>query len=196
MATRSRSFRSGTTTVNVNVPRSRASSTRRRSSRGSSRAGGGRTVQQVAGTTSRRSDNTPLYAGAAALGAAALYLLWPRGASAAPEIGPGPGPIVGPGPVAFPQQGATPGYAGPGTYRVTAPRGLKIRSAPNQSGVILSGPGSQESPSGQYWPPGSAFQIAEVVGNGWVRVTAPVAGFTCLSCPEGEAGAPFLVRTA
>lgn len=188
MATRSRSFRSGTTTVNVNVPRSRASSTRRRSSRGSSRTGGGRTLQQVASTSSRRSDNTPLYAGAAALGAAALYLLWPRGASAAPEIGPGP--------VAFPQQGTTLGYAGPGTYSVTAPAGLKIRSAPNTSGAILSGPGSQQSPSGQYWPPGSAFQIAKPVANGWVRVTAPVAGFTCLSCPEGGSGAPFLARTA
>ena len=194
MATTRRTFRSGTTTVNVNVPRSSASSTRRRPST----AGRPRTVKQVASLSSRRSDNTPLYVGAAALGAAALYLLWPgggEGTARADDVTPLPPSPVTPG--VFPQQGSTLGYAGPGSYRVTAQSGLKIRSAPNTGGTMLSGPGSQVSGAGEpYWPTGSAFQIAEVASNGWVRVTSPVNGFTCLSCAEGGSGAPFAVRTA
>ena len=155
---RSRTIRSGSTTVNVNVPRSRGAS-RQRSSM--TRAKSGRTLSQVLGT--KRGDNTPLYVGGAALAAGALYLLWPRDAGAAES--------------AYSQvQGASIGYAGPGRYRVTAPSGLNIRPAPNQGG------------EGALMPFGTTLDVVGDAGNGWLQVSSPIAGFMCASCPQAPGG--------
>lgn len=175
MASSSRTYRSGTTTVNVNVPRSRGSSTRRRPSSSTTRTSSTRTLRQVAGTTSKRGDNTPLLVGGAALAAAGLYLLWPRSASAAE-----PGTVQA---NTFPQvQGASLGYAGPGRYRTTAPSGLNIRPAPNTGGESLA-----------LIPPGTTLDVVGDAGNGWIQVSSPVAGFMCVSCPQAPGG-PWLTR--
>ena len=163
MATTRRTFRSGTTTVNVNVPRSRAGSTRRRP------ASSGRTVKQVAALSSRRSDNTPLYVGAAALAATALYLLWPgggEGTARADDIIPGTPPRV------FPQvPGASVGFAGPGVYRYMGTDGLNIRSAAQANAPLLGTA-----------PRGSVVQVIADAGNGWFQVSPQ--GYMCASCTE------------
>ena len=171
MASSSRTYRSGSTTVNVNVPRSRGASTRRRPS-STTRTSSSRTLSQVAGTSKRR-DNTPLLVGGAALAAAGLFLLWPRTAGAA-EPGGGRG---------YPQvQGASLGYAGPGRYRTTAPSGLNIRPAPNPGGESLA-----------LIPLGTTLDVVGDAGNGWLQVSSPVAGFMCVSCEQAPGG-PWLAR--
>lgn len=187
MATRSRSFRSGITTVNVNVPRTR-STTRRAKSRGTARPSKVRTIRQVAATPSRRSDNTPLYVGATALAAGALYLLWPREAPAAPRE-PIPNQIPGtvPGPTFQQIAGASVGYAGPGMYRYVGTEGLNIRPAPLAGGTPLA-----------TVPPGTVVQVTGDAGNGWLQVSTPVGGFMCASCADLRTdrgpGGTWLVR--
>ena len=171
MASSSRTFRSGSTTVNVNVPRSRGSSTRRRPS-STTRTSSSRTLSQVAGT-SRRSDNTPYVVGGVVLAATGLYLLWPRTAGAAEPVQPGGYPQV---------PGASVGYAGPGRYRTTAPSGLNIRPAPNPGGESLA-----------LIPLGTTLDVVGDAGNGWLQVSSPVAGFMCVSCAQAPGG-PWLVR--
>ena len=171
MASSSRTYRSGSTTVNVNVPRSRGASTRRRPS-STTRTSSSRTLSQVTGTSKRR-DNTPLLVGGAALAAAGLYLLWPRDAGAAEPVRPGSYPQV---------QGASLGYAGPGRYRTTAPSGLNIRPAPNPGGESLA-----------LIPLGTTLDVVGDAGNGWLQVSSPVAGFMCVSCAQAPGG-PWLAR--
>lgn len=80
-------------------------------------------------------------------------------------------------------------YKGPGTYRVTAPNGLSIRSVANAAASLL----------GRY-PRGTLFEVVDSVEQnaatpaGWVQVASPANGFACMSCKEGGAGAPFLQK--
>ena len=204
--TRSRStrYRPTSTTVNVTVPRPRSSSTRRRPS--TTRSSTTRTLREVY-TPSRGGDgNTALLVGGAALAAGALYLLWPRAASAAlpPVPGPGqpggppgvpgmpgapgvpgaPGPSVPMNP-AFPQDPRGPaGFAGAGTYRITAPSGLNVRPQPNTS-----------QPTITTLPVGTTVEVISGMANGWVQISTPTPGYLCMSCVDAPGG-PWLVREA
>ena len=202
--TRSRStrYRPTSTTVNVTIPRTRSTSARRRIP---ARAGT-RTLREVY-TPSRGGDgNTALLVGGAALAAGALYLLWPRAASAAlpPVPGPGqpggppglpgtpgvpgvpgaPGPSVPMNP-AFPQDPRGPaGFAGAGTYRITAPSGLNVRPQPNTS-----------QPTITTLPLGTSVEVVSGLANGWVQISTPTPGYLCMSCVDAPGG-PWLVREA
>lgn len=198
---RSRTYRPTSTTVNVTVPRSRSSSGRRTSTT--------RTLREVYTPSTRgRDSNTPLLIGGAALAAGALYLLWPRAASAALPPVPGPGQPGGPPGVpgmpgtpgapgtpgipgsvpmnpAFPQDPRGPtGFAGPGTYRITAPSGLNLRPQPNTS-----------QPTITTLPPGTMVEVIAAMANGWVQVSTPQPGYLCMSCADAPGG-PWLVREA
>ena len=182
------SRRTGATTINVNVPRSRARAAPKRTVTT-------RTLREV--YTPKR-DNTALAVGAAALAAGAAILFWPRDAPAAPRIDPGampgtiPGPVQEPGPVpmnpAFPQVPNAPlGYAGPGSYRVVAPSGLNVRIQPNANDTT--------NPVLQTLTPGTTVDVTAATPNGWAQISTPRSGYVCLSCAEAPGG-PWLVRQA
>lgn len=177
------SRRTGATTINVNVPRTRSRAAPRRTSTT-------RTLRQV---YTPKKDNTALVVGAAALAVGAAVLLWPRGASAAlppvPDPGQPGGPPVGPGTVpmnpAFPQvPGGPAGYAGPGTYRVTAPSGLNVRPQPNTSQATITTLST-----------GTAVEVVAALASGWVQISTPQPGYLCMSCADAPGG-PWLVREA
>lgn len=206
MATRTRTFRSAGTTVNVTVPRARGT-TRRRGRSTRARTGPTRTsttttrtLQQVYRPTRGDGPSTAVLVGGTALAAGLLYLLWPSTARAdvlppVPRPGepggpPGPQGPQGPaGPAvmnpAFPQTpGAPLGYAGPGSYRIIAPSGLNLRPAPNTS-----------QSASQTLPQGTNVDVIASTPNGWVQISSPTPGYICLSCAEAPGG-PWLVRQA
>lgn len=192
------------TTVNVTVPRSGSGSNFRRSTphRTASRTRTLSSVHRPAMTTATvfKESNTPYLVGGLIAAGTLAYLLWPKDASAAtPVVIPGtPGAPGGQGgqggagggvvvPVipasSFPQvQGASTGFAGPGTYRTTAPSGLRIRSTPSTTGEDRG-----------LLPIGTSVQVVADAGNGWIQVSSPLAGFMCASCAQAPGG-PWLVR--
>lgn len=160
-------------------------------------------------------SNTALAVGAGALAVGAI-LLFSGTAKAAEPVPPTPTPPVPvpplpptpatpprPPPAVVAQQTAVSAaeaaayaalgvpllYKGPGTYRVTAPSGLAIRSVANAAASLL----------GRY-PRGTLFEVVDSVEQnaatlaGWVQVASPANGFACMSCKEGGAGAPFLQK--
>lgn len=92
-------------------------------------------------------------------------------------------PVVSPPPIATPAQSALPvGYKGRGLYRVTAPRGLNVRSTPDLTGFVIY--------TLQY---NSLITVTEPWTNGWVQVSNPqqVFGYACMSCFQASGG-PWL----
>lgn len=196
------------TTVNVSVPRGAYGRTYRTRGRTSAHRPAAKTSKTTTRTLSQvytpsKGSNTPLIIGGAVLAAAALYLLLGGTASAAEGGGGGqgggggagvpgmpgtPGTPGAPG-GAFPTlPGASTGYAGPGSYRTTAPSGLNIRPTPK-------GPAQGGGESLALVPIGTTLDVVGDAGNGWFQVSSPVAGFMCASCAEAPGG-PWLVRQA
>ena len=186
--------RSTSTTVNVTVPRPRSSSGRSRSTTTRTR-----TLREVYTPTTPAPAGAALLVGGAALAAGALYLFWPRAASAALPPVPGPGqpggpPLPGPVPAtpgftptpmnpAYPQDPRGPaGFAGAGTYRITAPSGLNVRPQSNTS-----------QPTITTLPVGTTVEVISGLANGWVQISTPTPGYLCMSCADAPGG-PWLVR--